>query len=258
MNQPRNLSRSGLGSFVLIAAILGGSIATFAYTAGWFSPLRLTPEKMVEALTPPGGVPPGHRRNHAKGICFTGVFEANGNGVPLSSAQVFAQGRYPALGRFNLGTPDPNAVDATVRVRGIGLLISSDDGHEWRMAMINPPVFPVSTPQAFHSLLLASASKDPNAMKTFAAANPEIAAFSDWTKTAPWTASYAEEPYHSLNSFIFTDGRGGDHTVRWSLLPAAQPVPVSQVELEKRGPDFLEQEIERGCVLPVRSAGPWW
>ena len=37
--------------------------------------------------------------------------------------------------------------------------------------------------------------------------------------------------------------RGGDHAVRWSLLPAAQPVPVSQAELEKRGPDFLEQEI---------------
>lgn len=146
MNQPRNLSRSGLGSFVLIAAILGGSIAAFAYTGGWFSPLRLTPEKMVEALTPPGGVPPGHRRNHAKGICFTGVFEANGAGVPLSNARVFAQGRYPALGRFNLGTPDPNAVDAAVRVRGMGLLISSDDGNEWRMAMINPPVFPVSTP----------------------------------------------------------------------------------------------------------------
>ena len=93
MNQPRNLSRSGLGSLVLIAAILGGSAAAFAYTAGWFSPQRLTPEKMVEALTPPGGVPPGHRRNHAKGICFTGVFEANGNGVQLSQREVFAQGQ---------------------------------------------------------------------------------------------------------------------------------------------------------------------
>jgi hypothetical protein len=30
------------------------------------APQRLTPEKMVEALTPPGGVPPGHRRNHAQ------------------------------------------------------------------------------------------------------------------------------------------------------------------------------------------------
>ena len=150
MNQPRNLPRSGLGSLVLIAAVLGGGAAAFAYTAGWLSPQRLTPDKMVEALTPPGGVPLGHRRNHAKGICFTGVFEANGNGAALSRAKVFAQGRYPALGRFNLGTPDPNAADATVRVRGMGLLISTADGQEWRTAMINPPFFPVSTPQAFH------------------------------------------------------------------------------------------------------------
>src|SRR6185436_7351847 len=150
---------------------------------------------MVEALTPPGGVPPGHRRNHAKGICFTGVFEANGNGAALSAAKVFAPGRYPALGRFNLGTPDPNAADATVRVRGMGLLISAAEGHEWRTAMISPPIFPVSTPQAFHGLLLASASKDPKAIKTFADTNPELAAFEAWAKTAPWTGSYAEEPY---------------------------------------------------------------
>src|SRR4029079_17054327 len=252
MKLPGKLPRSSLGSLFLIAAILGGGAAAFAYTAGWLSPGRLTPERMIEALTPAGGVPLGHRRNHAKGICFTGVFEANGNGVPLSSARVFEQGRYPALGRFNLGTPNPDAADATVRVRGMGLLISSDDGHEWRSAMINPPVFPVSTPQAFHGLLLASASKDPNAMKTFAGANPEIAAFADWAKTAPWTASYAEEPYHGLNSFIFTDGTGGDHAVRWSLLPAAQPVPVSQADLEKRGPNFLEQEIRER----VRTARP--
>ena len=52
----------------------------------------------------PAGPALGHRRNHAKGICFTGVFEANGNGAELSRAQVFARGQYPALGRFNLGT----------------------------------------------------------------------------------------------------------------------------------------------------------
>src|SRR5690349_14081337 len=105
---------------------------------------------MVAALTPATGVPLGHRRNHAKGICFTGMFEANGNGESLSRAKVFAPGRYPALGRFNLATADPNAVDATVRVRGMGLLISAADGEEWRTAMINPPFFSVSTPQAFH------------------------------------------------------------------------------------------------------------
>jgi hypothetical protein len=53
----------------------------------------------------------GHCRNHVKGICFTGMFEANGAGTALSHAQVFARGRYP-VGRFNLGGANLNAPDA--------------------------------------------------------------------------------------------------------------------------------------------------
>ena len=244
MAQPsQSPARSVLGSLVLIAAVIGVGAAAFAYTAGWFSPQRLTPDKFVDALAPPTGVALGHRRNHAKGICFTGVFEANGAGSALSKAQVFTRGQYPVLGRFNLGTSDEKAPEATVRVRGIGLQISTPDGEVWRSAMIDPPFFPVSTPQAFYELLIASASKDPNAMKTFAGAHPEIAAFGAWAKSAPWTGSYAEDRFNSLNSFVFTDSSGGEKTVRWSLLPAANPVPISQEDLAKRGPDFLEQEI---------------
>jgi catalase len=240
---PRSSTRSVLGSLVLIAVVVGAAAAAFAYTAGWFSPQRLTPDRLVDAFTPPTGEPLGHRRNHAKGICFTGMFEANGAGSALSYAQVFTRGQYPVLGRFNLGTPDPNAPDATVRVRGMGLRISTPDGQEWRSAMIDPPFFPVSTPQAFYELLIASASKDPNAMKTLAGEHPEIAAFGAWAKSAPWTGSYAEERFNSLDSFIFVDNFGAEHAVRWSLLPVAQPVSVSPDDLAKRGPDFLEQEI---------------
>src|SRR5262249_49355523 len=148
-------------SIALIAVVIGSGAVAFGYTAGWLSPQRLTPDKLVDAFTPPGDKPPlGHRRNHAKGICFTGVLEASGAGSGLSYAEVFTRGEYPAVGRFNLGTHDPDAPDATVRVRGMGLRISTPDGQEWRTAMIDPPVFPVSTPQAFYELLLAVASKD--------------------------------------------------------------------------------------------------
>jgi catalase len=119
--------------------------------------------------------------------------------------------------------------------------------------MIDAPFFAVSTPQAFYDLLLASASKDPNAMKTFAGVHPEIAAFGAWAKSAPWTGSYAEERYNSLNSFILIDNSGAEHAVRWSLLPAAQPIPISPDDLAKRGPNFLEQEIaERVRGGPLR------
>ena len=253
MPEARQLAaRSAIGSLALIAAVVAFGAAAFAYTAGWFSPDRLTPIKLVAAFKSPDPQL-GHRRNHAKGICFTGVFEANGAGSELSKARAFAQGQHPVLGRFNLGTPDPDAADATVRVRGLSLSIATPDGQEWRSAMINAPVFTVSTPDAFYELLLASGSKDPNAMPTFVGAHPEFAKFGDWAKNGPWTGSYAEERFNSLNSFIFTDSSGGEHAVRWSMIPAAQPVAVSPEELAKRGHDFLEQEIaERIRSGPLR------
>jgi catalase len=240
-----------LGRLVIIAAVVGIAAICFAYTAGWLSPQRLTPKKIVAALAPPGGPALGHRRNHAKGICFTGTFAANGEGSAVSKAQVFTPGEYPVVGRFNLATADPHAADAMVRVRGLGIQITTPDGEQWRSAMIDAPIFPVSNPQAFYQLLTASGSKDPNAMKTFIAANPGFLTFVGWAKSAPWTGSYAEERYNSLNSFLFVDGSGAKHAIRWSLVPAAQPVPITPEELGKRGPDFLEQEITQRV-----AAGP--
>jgi catalase len=233
--------------------VLCGATAAFAYTAGWISPDRLSHEKVLAGLSPPGGPAPGHRRNHAKGICFTGTFEANGAGTALSRASLLSTGSYPVIGRFNLGTADISEPDAKPRARGLSLQILGPDGSEWRTAMITAPFFPVSTPEAFYALLQASRSKEPGAMRAFAAAHPEIARFGAWAASAPWTGSYAEERYNSLNAFIFTDAQGQDHAVRWSMRPQAQPVPVPPDQLATRPPDFLDEEIKaRLAAGPLR------
>lgn len=251
---PQSSTRSTVGSLIVIVAVVGGGAAAFAYTAGWLSPERITPARLVDSLAPPNGPALGHRRNHAKGLCFTGTFEANGAGAQLSKAQVFTPGRYPVTGRFNLAGPDPAADDATARVRGIGLQIRTPDGQEWRSAMIDLPFFPVATVEAFYELQLASARKDdPDAMKRVAAAHPELAAFGAWANSAPFTQSYAEERYNALNSFIFTDAAGEDRAVRWSLIPEAPPTFVTPDEMKARGRDFLESEItERVAAGPQR------
>src|SRR3984885_12958187 len=82
-------------------------------------------------------------------------------------------------------------------------------------------------------------------MKNFIAAHPEFVAFVDWAKNAPWTDSYAEDRFNSLNSFVFVGNGGAEHVVRWSVLPAVQPVFIAPEELAKRGADYLEQEIAR-------------
>jgi catalase len=236
-NRPTS-NASTVRSLVLIAVVV------IALVAAWLSPGRLTPAKIVNALAPPGGAALGFRRNHAKGICFTGSFESNGAAAALSRAPMFAPGSYPVTGRFNLGTTDPKAPDATVRVRGLSLRIIAPDGSEWRSAMIDLPFFPVATPQAFYGLLKASDDKnDPDAMKNFAAAHPEFGNFVAWAGSAPWTGSFAQEQYNSLNSFIFSNAAGQDQAVRWSFVPAAQPETVSLDQLKARGDDFLDADI---------------
>lgn len=243
VQSPSKPGKYGLKPLIFIAVFVGLAGAAFAFTAGWLSPHRLTPAKLLASLAPPGGPSPGHRRNHAKGICFTGIFEANGAGSELSKAEVFVRGAYPVVGRFSLATADAGAADATARVRGIGVRIAPPNGQEWRSAMSSEPIFPASTLRSFYDLQIALHSKDPEAIKRFIATHPEYKTFVDWAGSAPWTASYAEERYNGLDTFLLVDAAGIKHAVRWSFLPATQPVSIAPDELAKRGPDFLEQEI---------------
>src|SRR5579863_2201788 len=114
MSHDENLARhAALSPFAVAGrlAVIGGvlfiSALAFAYAGGWLTPDRLTPTRMVAALSDRGGNPLGHRRNHSKGICFTGVFDANGTGVRLSTAPMFAPGSYPVIGRFAIATGNP-------------------------------------------------------------------------------------------------------------------------------------------------------
>ncbi len=227
-----------------IAVVVGGVAVAFAATAGWLTPDRLTPAKVVDSLAPPGGPALGYRRNHAKGICFTGTFESTGAAAALSQAQVFAPGSYPATGRFNLAGPDPKMADGTGRVRGLGLRVQTPDRQEWRAAMIDAPFFPAATVQDFYDLQVASARKDdPQAMKTYAAAHPALRAFGAWAGSAPFTESYAESRFNSLDSFLFTNAQGQSQAVRWSFVPVAPVVTVPPAELKTRDPDFLAKDI---------------
>ena len=210
-------------SLLLIFAVVGTLAVAFAYTAGWLTPERLTPNKLVASLAPPDGAALGHRRNHSKGICFTGTFTANGMGSALSSVSLFNPGEYPVVGRFSVGSPDLYVKDSAARVRAMSLEITGPGESIWRMALINLPYFPVATPQAFYELQVASTDKAPDAMKHFTQMHPEFSNFLTWARSAPWTSSYAEERYNSIDSFVFLNSSGLGTVVRWSFIPFAQP-----------------------------------
>src|SRR5258708_14851034 len=157
-----------LARLAFIGIALAAVVGTFAFFGGWLTPNDLTPARFTDVYEYVNGVHPGFRRNHAKGVGVSGFFESNGNGVRLSEAVVFRPGRIPVIGRFSLGGGQPYVADTPDAVRGLGLQFSLADGELWRTAMINLPVFPVRTPEAFSEMLIAS-KPDPATGKSDAA-----------------------------------------------------------------------------------------
>jgi catalase len=219
-----------------IGVVLAGIVGLFAYAGGWLSPRLLSPASMIDTFQKVNGLYPGFRRNHAKGVCVTGYFESNGRGVELSRAAVFPARRVPVIGRFALSGGQPYVADAPHTVRSLAILFKLPDGEEWRTAMINIPVFPVSTAQAFHDELLASASDpatgkpDPARMNAFLAGHPETARAMQLIRNHPVSSGFDNSTYNGLNAFLFISGRGAVLPVRWSMVPLQPFEPIGTAD----------------------------
>ncbi|MGZ3292243.1 MAG: catalase, partial [Xanthobacteraceae bacterium] len=176
-------SLSDRGALVKLAAIGASVLAIalcFAYVGGGLSPGRLGEARFVDRFEEVNGVHPGFRRNHAKGVCIAGNFDSNGQGVRLSKAVVFTPGRVPVTGRVSLAGGHPDVADGPTAVLAMALRLQPPAGQEWRMAMIDIPVFLVKDGEGLYEQLLASqpdpktGQPDPAKMAAFTAAHPEF------------------------------------------------------------------------------------
>jgi len=244
----------GMGAVAGFAAV---DVGTFAYAGGWLRLDTLTPGRFTDRFEDIYGHHNGFRRNHAKGLSATGTFESNGSGVSICRATVFRRGTVPVIGRFSLGGGLPDQPDKADTVRGLGLLLQTSDGQQWRTAMINLPVFTDSTPQGFYERLLAgkpqpdTGKPDPQLMAAFLQRHPETAAAMKIIRQSPPSAGFADSTFNGLNAFRFTSESGATVAVRWSVIPldnggpAATPPPTDK--------DYLFDELIRTVAQrPVR------
>jgi catalase len=208
-----------------IGAALLAIVAGFAYLHGWLTPGALTPAGFVDEFQHVDGVHSGFRRNHAKGVCVSGYFDSNGAGEKLSKASVFHAGRITVIGRFSLGGGNPDISDKPDVVRGLGLLFYLPGNEEWRTAMVNLPVFPFSTPQAFYDHMVAAApdpatgKPDPAKLKTFIASYPETARALGIIGSQPPASGFENSTFHGINAFWFSNTGGEEILVRWVFTP---------------------------------------
>ncbi len=242
--QPRLGKASTLTRFALIGVALAAVVGMFAYFGGWFTPNDLTPARFTDAFEHVDGVHSGFRRNHAKGVDVAGFFESNGNGVHLSKALVFQPGRVSVIGRFSLSGGQPYVADTPNTVRGLALQFSLSDGELWRTAMINLPVFLVSTPEAFFERLVASqpdpstGKPDPAKMKAFLARHPETVRALTVIKSQAVSSGFDNSTFHSLNAFRFINAAGDSIPVRWLMTPM-QPFEAASTASAPQDKNYL-------------------
>ena len=231
-----------------IAATVLAVGAGFLYAAGDFGQRSLSPQRIIDTFEAQAGHHPGYRKNHAKGLCVSGYFDGNGQAAALSTARAFSQQRVPVIGRFAIGGANPHAPDTAVPVRSLALQLSTDDGQVWRTGMNNPPVLPVSTPEAFYEQVLAATpdpatgKPDPKRLQAFFAAHPESAAFREWSAHYQASDSFANTAYNSINAFRLIDGQGHAQPVRWRLEPAT---PFAALAKDASDPRVLQHDLQR-------------
>jgi len=256
--EPKSTRSAALGALTRRGALLGlaavGGVAAvdvagFAYAGSWVRPEALTPSRFTDRFESVYGRHDGFRRNHAKGLSATGTFASNGAAAAVCRAAVFQVGNVPVIGRFSLGGGLPDQPDKADTVRGLGLLLQTPNGQQWRTAMINLPVFPDSTPQGFYERLLASkpvsdtGKADPATMAAFLDRHPETAAAMKIIKQSPPSPRFVDSTFHGLNAFHFTNRSGASVPVRWSMIPQGAPtIEVAPSAVDK---DYLFDDLIR-------------
>ena len=234
-----------LGLIALVLAVLTGA---FAWTGGWLTPQRLSPQRVAERLEQNAGVHPGYRRAHSPGVCFSGYLESSGALAAYSRAELLQPGRVAVRGRLSIGAGNPHAPDTSVPVRSLSLLLQQADGQQWRMALNTPPVLAVGTPEAFYQQLEAmrpqpaTGKPDPARLQAFFAAHPESAAFRAWMAQQVPSDSFASNSFNSINAFLLVNAKGERQAVRWAFVPDVMPQPLAA---GAQPADVLQQDLQR-------------
>jgi len=229
----------------VIAAVVLSVAGCFAYVAGWLSPHRLTPARMIDAFEQANGIHPGFRRNHAKGVCVTGSFASNGAGARLSKASVFQAGQVLVIGRFALAGGQPDMADGPKAVRSMALSFRPPGGEEWRTGMNDIAVFPLKTPESFYEQLLASkpdpttGRPDPAKLQAFLASHPETVRALQTMNATPFSSGFANATYNSLDAFRFVNAAGKATPVRWSMSPVERFAPETADQAAAQDKNYL-------------------
>lgn len=253
----RKSSHSRSALLAVVVAISGGS-AWAADAASGNAAQKPLPVALVETLNQlAGGVHPGYRANHAKGVLVTGTFTPTSGAAAYSVAPHFAAA-VPVLVRFSNGTGVPTMADTSPNgsPHGIAIRFQLPGGENTDIVSISANSFPVATPEDFLAMLQAvAASGDsaakPSPIEQFLGSHPVALKFVMTPHPAP--VSFGTLAFYGINAFKFTNAKGVSRFVRYQILPVAGEQTLDPALLAKAAPNYLMDELpQRIAASPVK------
>lgn len=234
-----------ISALPLAIAILGAALPLGVHAAA-------SPDQIVTALENKFGTFPGERRNHTKGICFSGEFQATEAAATLSRSPLFQGTPIPVIGRFSLAGGNLHAADNKANAHGMALRFALPDGQLHQMAMLDIPFFDVATPDGFLQKQLATTpdpatgQPDPAKVQAFEQAFPESQRLKQaLAGQSRIPAGYQRLSYNSINTFILESADGKSTPVRWAFIPELdQPAYLSSEQAESLGADYLQDSVQ--------------
>jgi catalase len=206
-----------------------------------------------------GGVHPGFRPAHAKGILLTGMFTPSSQAASLTRAPHLQRNSTPVTVRFSDFAGIPTIADNDPQgasPRGFAVRFHLGEHVHTDIVAHSVDAFPVRTTEGLLEFLNAviatnPAGPHPNAIEQFLGAHPAAARFVQIPKPIP--TSFARDSFFAVSAFKFTNADGISRYGRYRILPAAGNEYLDEAEAAARSPNFLFDEIkDRVAREPVR------
>jgi catalase len=205
-----------------------------------------------------GGVHPGFRPAHAKGLLLTGVFTPSSEAVSLTRAPHIQRTSTPVTVRVSdfAGVPTiPDHDPQGASPRGCAIRFNLAEHVHTDIVSHSVDSFPARTAEEFLDFLNALLATDPagphpNAIEQFLGAHPKALAFVQIPKPIP--TSFANESFFAVSAFKFTNAAGVSRYGRYRVLPEAGNAYLDEAGAAAQTPNFLFDELqERLAKAPV-------
>jgi catalase len=205
-----------------------------------------------------GGVHPGFRPAHAKGILLIGTFTPSPDAASLTAAPHILRTSTPVTVRLSdfAGIPTVPDNDPNASPRGCAIRFHLDEHVHTDIVAHSVDAFPARTAQEFLDFLNAVIATDPagphpNAIEQFLGAHPAALAFVQTPK--PFPTSFAKESFFAVSAFKFTNAKGVSRHGRYRILPEAGNEYLDDASATAKTPNFLFDELkERVAKEPVK------